>query len=500
VIYAVFVALNWPFRKQRLIDVLQEATLRTVTVGKFQKTFFPPGCVAEDISFERHLRKDQPPVIHIQALTVQASWARVLTGQYHLSLVRAVNMHVLVPPAKVNGKPDPLMPLNRTPSRIRTLNVDRIIADGTILDFAHEDGSKPYRIGVDKLVVYDVSNNSAIHYKTIITNSVPPGKIHSTGVFGPWHPDDPGQTPVEGTYSYNDANLAAFSDFSGRLNATGRMKGRLGEIFTQGTADVKNFHVSETSHTRELKANYKARVDGTHGDTMLDDVEAQFNDSSLTVKGRIAGETAQKGKTVSLDLLCSRGRIEDVLDLFIQAQQAPMIGPVTMKAHLEVPPGKEGFIRRMHMTGDFGVDNGKFTDNETQADLNRLSASADRKKPAEGQDPIALSDLRGHGDIQNGIAHLTHVKFSVPGATAEVEGTYSLTNYDVNLVGTLYTDGNPWTATTGFKSFFVRIITPFLKKKHDIRIVPFKLTGNYHHMTIGLDLGRKKQIKEQLNQ
>jgi hypothetical protein len=58
----------------------------------------------------------------------------------------------------------------------------------------------------------------------------------------------------------------------------------------------------------------------------------------------------------------------------------------------------------------------------------------------------------------------------------------------VNLYGTLYTDGKPWTATTGFKSFFVRIITPFLKKKQEVRIVPFKITGNYHNMNLGLDL------------
>lgn len=35
-----YLALNWPFEEQSLVNVLQEASLRTVKIGAFHKSFF----------------------------------------------------------------------------------------------------------------------------------------------------------------------------------------------------------------------------------------------------------------------------------------------------------------------------------------------------------------------------------------------------------------------------------------------------------------------------
>lgn len=489
--YLIFLALNWPFTEQSVIDVLQQATLRTVKIDHFRKTIFPPGCVAEGVRFEHHVNKNKPPIIYIQTLVVHESWWELLTAQYRLSLVKVSNMHVLVPPAEVHGKPDPIMPLNHTSSSVKTLRIDKIIADGAVLDFAHEDGSAPYRLTVDKLAVYNLSNNSAINYKTALTNSLPPGTIRSEGVFGPWRPNDPPRTPVKGTYQYEHANLGAFKDLSGTLSAHGKFDGTVGEIQTRGSAVVSKFHVTDASHYRELKTTYRAHVNGTNGDTILDEVHGEFDRSALDVKGSIAGS---KSKSVSLDLVCRRGRIEDVLDLFIEARRSPMAGALQMRAHVDVPPGGTPFLRRMRMSGDFGVGAGRFTDDETQADMNRLSASSDKGKQKDDSaaDIIALSNLRGHGEIRNGVATLTNVGFVVPGATAEMHGTYSIIDYAIDMHGKLYTDGKPWTATTGFKSLMMRVVTPFLEKKKNVRVVPFKITGNYGRTNVSLDLGSKK--------
>jgi AsmA-like C-terminal region len=491
--YLIFIALNWPFKEQSVINVLQEASLRTVKIGSFHKTFFPPGCVAEQVQFQHHIRKDKPPIIYIQTLTVHGSYWGLLTGQYRLALVKVVHMHVTVPPPLVNGKPDPIMPLNHTDNSVKTLRIDKIVADGAVLDFMHQDGGQPYKLTIEKLAMFDVSNNSTIHYKTILWNELPPGKIRSAGVFGPWNPTDPAATPLSGTYTYQDANLGVFKELSGTMQAQGTFSGKLGEIQTKGTVDVAKFHVADTSHFRELKAAFQARVDGKNGDTTLDDVRAQFDHSALLVKGAVAGQEGRKGKTISLDLICGSGRIEDILDLFIEARRAPMTGALQMKAHVDVPPGKSGFLTRLRMSGDFGVENSKFTDKETQSDLNRLSESAEKKKDAAEGDELALSNLKGHGEIRNGVATLSQLHFNVPGATAVMSGTYSLINYDVNLHGELFTDGKPWQATTGFKSWVLRAITPFLKKKQNMRVVPFRITGNYSKTNVGLDLGSKNK-------
>jgi hypothetical protein len=73
-----------------------------------------------------------------------------------------------------------------------------------------------------------------------------------------------------------------------------------------------------------------------------------------------------------------------------------------------------------------------------------------------------------------------------------MHGTYSIINYDMDMHGKLYTDGKPWTATTGFKSLVMHVVTPFLQKHKNIRIVPFKITGKYGHTNVSLDLGSKK--------
>src|SRR5579884_2017250 len=44
-------SLIWPFTEQALIDILQKRSVRSVTIDHFRITYFPPGCVAQGISF-----------------------------------------------------------------------------------------------------------------------------------------------------------------------------------------------------------------------------------------------------------------------------------------------------------------------------------------------------------------------------------------------------------------------------------------------------------------
>ncbi len=88
-----------------------------------------------------------------------------------------------------------------------------------------------------------------------------------------------------------------------------------------------------------------------------------------------------------------------------------------------------------------------------------------------------LSDLKGHGSVVNGIATLTNISFSMPGAKARMHGTYGLIDYKVDLDGTLLTTGNPSDATTGFKAFMVKVITPLFKKKHSAKLVAVQNYG-----------------------
>ena len=150
-------------------------------------------------------------------------------------------------------------------------------------------------------------------------------------------------------------------------------------------------------------------------------------------------------------------------------------------------------LTTMRIQGGFGVGSGKFANTEIQSSLGRISDDAAKKDHVPADDPETLvSNLRGRVSIENGVTNLTSLLLTVPGAAATLEGTYSLVNYKLDLHGTLITDGSASSATTGFKSFLLKSMTPFLKKKEGRQMVPFKITGNYQKTEVGLDMGHKK--------
>lgn len=493
VVYCIILALNWPFQKQALIDAMQERTSRTVVIQRFYRTYFPPGCVAEGIQFLHREHKEKRPLITIQKLVMTITYPRIFLIQRRLTLVRVSKMHVTVPPTEP-GQRNPVMPLTYSPDGKASIVVDKTIADGAVLDFYSKDpAQKPFRLTIDKLRVDGIGNNVPLSFRTLISTPMPPGKIESSGVFGIWNPKNPGSTPVRGTYQFQDANLAALGGVSGTLFSTGKFNGVLAQVNVEGTADVPNFKVTDTSHTRRLTTQFKAVEDATKGDTYLKEVIAHFDDTTVVFKGSVTGEEGKSGKTASLDMFTQAGRIQDLLDLFISSKTPPMTGSVNFSGHVVLPPGAEPFVQRMKLEGDFGVGAGKFTDKETEADITRLSDSAEKKHSTEKENPATvLSDLKGHAVSNNGVATLSHLSFAFPGAKAWLNGTYNLINYKIDFRGTLITTGQPGDATTGFKSFFAKVLTPFYKKRKQAKIVPIKLTGTYANPNFSLDLSRMK--------
>ena len=44
-------------------------------------------------------------------------------------------------------------------------------------------------------------------YKAVLTNPLPKGSIDTTGTFGPWQREDPGSTPLTGSYTFDNVDL-----------------------------------------------------------------------------------------------------------------------------------------------------------------------------------------------------------------------------------------------------------------------------------------------------
>jgi AsmA-like protein len=488
----ILVAFNWPFKKQGIINALQESSAQSVRIDHFYRTYFPPGCVNERITF-RHgtSNKGQPPLITIQKLTVQGSYPRILTFQRHLPLVRVEGMRVTIPPKGPDGTSNRVVPVTQTKSK-RSMEIGTVIADGTVLDFLPSSaGDQPVHLVLNKLALDGLGKNQPISYRATIFNSTPPGEIQSTGRFGPWNPANPRRSAASGSYTFRNANLAFFKAISGTLYSTGKFSGILEHIEVAGVTDTPNFQVSNTSHTRRLNTEFHASVDATDGDTFLENVLGNFDQTTIAATGSITGE---KDKVTVVEMFGTDGRIEDLLDLFIQSKRPPMTGNVRFRAHVEVPPGSEPFMKKLKLVGDFGISGGKFLNPRTQKGIGKLSESAQKAKKLDSpEDPATvLSNLKGHVVAQGGIATLSNLSFSVPGAHARMHGTFGLIDHNVDLHGTLITTGKVGETTSGVKAVLVKAVTPLFKKRASAKIVPFKITGKYQHTTVSLDLGSKK--------
>ena len=485
-------AFNWPFTEQALKDVLQERTVRSVTVDHFHVTFFPPGCIAEGVKFLRRKHKDKPPLITISRVEVKGSYLGMITLHKRLSSVRVFGLHVTVPPPNPNGGPNPVMPLTKGRSA-RSVIIGTVIVESTALEFIQKTpGAPPVHIVVPRLTLDGVGNNQPLRYRAAVGIGNPPSAIESSGEFGTWDPDDPARTPAEGWYRLRQGDLGVYRAISGMLASTGHFRGTLGEIDVHGRADVPDFHVSGSSHTRDLKADYDAVVNGTDGNVVLKDVVARFDRSTIRFSGAIEGHPGENGKSVSLDMTSASSRIEDLLDLFIKAKRAPLTGDVEFAGQFTLPPKPASFLKNMQIAGEFGVASGKFRNQEIQTSLSRISESAANKDRLPLEDPTTLvSNLQGRVWVKDAVANLRGLSLRVPGAQANLDGTYNLLNYNVDLHGRLITDGSAAAAATGFKSFLLKAMTPFMKKKEGRQTIPFKIAGTYQKVQVGLDLGHK---------
>ncbi len=220
-------------------------------------------------------------------------------------------------------------------------------------------------------------------------------------------------------------------------------------------------------------------------------MDAHFRKTHVLASGSISGSENRKGKTGLIDLSATDGRLEDMIGLFVQTTPPPMSGTVDLRARAELPSGKQTFLEKLKVAGTFGIGRGEFSEPSTQEGLNKLSAGAQGEK--DPADPATvLTDLAGHVKLSNGVASFSDLSFGVPGATARMQGTYSLLNYKIDMHGQMQVDTKISNTTNGAKALLLKMMDPFFKKRKKGEILPVRISGTYQHPSFGLDLEDKK--------
>jgi hypothetical protein len=487
VVGAILLALNWPFTEAAVQKTLQDRFARQVTIHKFRSTYFPPGCVAEGVDFLHRKRKDLPPLITVETLVLRTRYTGLFRIHKLVDYVQVAGLHIRIPPKNPNATQE-TFPLTNSVSG-KTLTIGEITTDNAVVEFlTRQLDEDKFILKIDHLTLDHVTQDDPVAFHARFNNPEPPGEIRSDGQFGPWNDDDPGSTRLSGSYTYEHAKLSAFEGIAGTLFSQGKFGGTLGHITAEGDVDVPDFNVSASRHTEHLVSNFNAVVDGTNGDTYLTRVESHFGRTTVISQGDIKSHAGQHGKTAMLTVSVTQGRIEDLLRLFTGSRPAET-GDVHLQTKVELPPGPQGFLKRLRLDGDFGIGGGHFTNPQIQEPVNRLAESArgETKRQEEADPSIVLSNLKGHVSAKGGIATISKASFTEPGTFAEIQGTYNLIDKKVNLRGVLHTSGKLADTKSGFKSLLLKALGPFIKKK-SVTVVPFVVTGTSSNPSFALDL------------
>ncbi len=481
---AVLLLGRWPFTRDIVVRALQEKFSSTVEVKAFHGTYFPPGCVAEGVTFRRNSDRDVPPIATIEKLTIQgAYWEFFRTPKrVRLARIEGLRMFVSSGSERIGNAAPPGSP------KQSALIIDQIIADGAVVEFASsQPGTKALKFEIHKLTLNSVADDRPMSFHAALLNPKPPGEIRTDGQFGPLQPQDVGQTRLSGSYDFQRADLGGFSGIGGTLASTGKFNGVLEHIEIEGSTDTPDFQVVRSHHAVHLKTQFQGSVNGMDGDVSLQSVHAQLEQTSVVSHIEVAKKAASEGKTVSLGATEMRGRIQDWLRLLSKADPPAFTGEMNFKAQVLVPPGKRSFIERVNLQGDFGIDAASFVRSTTQEKVDNLSQLAQGEK--KNDDPASVvENLKGHVVLNHAIATFSDLSFSVPGALARVHGTYGLLTEQVNLRGTLQVDDKLSRGSKGVKSVLLKSVEPLFKKKNAGEIVPIKIGGTFSHPSYGLDV------------
>ncbi len=383
-----------------------------------------------------------------------------------------------------------------TGSNKMTMFVDKFVCEDTKLIInTSKPGKVPLEFDISDLRMKDIGPGQPMHFDATLVNPKPVGDIKSTGLFGPWNADDPRETPVQGEYSFSNADLGTLKGIGGILSSTGKYAGTLNNIVVDGKTDTPDFRIASSGHPVPLHTDFHAIVDGTTGDTYLEPVQATLLRSSFTAKGSVVRVQNPHGHDIELDVVIEHAQIQDLLKLGVRTDPPIMTGLVEMKTKLSLPPGGADVADRLNLAGNFHVYPAYFTNEKVQSRLDSLSLRTQGKPKEARDDPDEKvpTDLRGVFNLKDGVLSFSLLHFLIPGTHVDMTGEYSLDGRTFDFRGKARLDAKLSQMTTGWKSILLKPVDHFFSKDGAGTEVPVKVTGTESEPHFGLDFHDKSE-------
>lgn len=435
------------------------------------------------------------PLLSIRQFHFHTGVRNLFRSAVHIDTVYVKGMELNVPPKESRREFTKKM---RAQTRKLSVFVDQFVCQDTklVINTLNPDKA-PLVFAISDLKMKDIGRGQPMSFDATLVNPKPVGNIHSTGLFGPWHEDDPRDTPVQGDYSFSHADLSTLKGIAGILSSTGKYEGTLSGIVVDGSTDTPDFRLAITGHPVPLHTGFHAIVDGTNGDTHLKPVKATFLKSSLIATGSVTRLVNRGGHDIELDVVVDHAKIEDLLRLGVRTDPPVMNGPVQMQTKLSLLPGQGDVADRLNLSGNFHVSGGHFSNEKVQSRLDSLSLRSQGKmKDEEENAPEKVPvDLQGVFTLKDGLLSFSLIHFLIPGTHVDMAGNYSLDGRTFDFRGTVRMDAKLSQMTTGWKSLLLKPVDRFFSKDGAGTEVPVRVTGTESEPHFGLDFHDKDEHK-----
>ncbi len=501
VIVLSFLSGASPHVRDRIVAALNGRFESQVDLETLQIAIFPaPQVSGTGLVLRHNGRTDVEPLITVRSFAGRAGIAGLLATPLSMRSVDLDALTIHVPPGGVHtgARPAPA-PGTRTRSdgggaqprsRVPSLVVGRITAREARVDIASRDARKaPRRFDIHNLVMDGFRPDAPAGFTASVTNPVPRGNIETSGEFGPWIAEDPAKTAVRGRYAFRDANLDTIKGLGGILTSLGEYGGVLERIAVSGHTDTPEFQLDSGRSPVPLKTRFRAVVDGTNGDTVLESVDGVLAETPIHARGAIVRDKGAKGRSISLDVSIDGGRMEDVLRLAVDSAQPPLTGRVSVESRVLVPAGDGRVIDRLQLDGRFTLAHARFTNYDVQNRITMLSRRA-RGKTGSADGASVVSNLHGDFVLRDGVLRLSRLAFAVPGAVVRLDGTYALRTQTMEFTGDLLLDATLAETTSGTKAILGKIFQPLFRGPKGGTSLPIKVTGTRDKPQFGLDVKR----------
>jgi hypothetical protein len=322
-----------------------------------------------------------------------------------------------------------------------------------------------------------------------LVNPIPHGKIESTGSFGPWHADEPGESPIKGDYTFA-ADLGTIDGLAGELNAIGTMDGTIERIATRGETRTPGFRLTELEgDALPLHTSYDAVVDGTKGDVELHRVDVQLGRSRFAAKGVVEGTKGVKGKRVVVNVKSDNANLGELLRFVSKSAEPPAFGRLLIDTAFDLPQGKQPVLERVQLEGSVRAERVTFTNDAVQDKIDELSRRG-QGKPKDTSIDEMVSQMSTKFALRDGVFTYQGLTFTVQGADVQLDGTHDLRARSLNLAGEVRLNATVSQTMTGFKSWLLKPFDPLFRKNGAGTRLVITVQGTQDQPKVGLDVGK----------